>query len=283
MKMRYKIYSLIHQKLYDSIYLIDKNPKINHIVNEEKLFLLKRYKEIREDFLSLAKCKNINSIFSDIVFENRKEVYIYEHIVVKGNKIYILEREKDYKNQWNLLKKKTKYLKNNLKIKNDFTPIIITENIKKKSSKYITMEEFNNITIEKEDNISDIIKKFIDKNLYSIEISDYIFHKYKISIEKKEDTRKKKKINDIFGPIQISVITYITSLLFILNCSLVSFRTLRYDHYYLSIALNIIYFFLLYLCFLLLEKCYKKSIKIPISLCSLLCMAYIFCKTLSYL
>lgn len=191
--MQYKIYTLQHQKLYDQIHTVMGNEKVQKIINKETNLLLDKCKELRRDFSALAKVRELDALFTDVLVMNKKMTYSFEHIAVIANKVYILERKKQYDNQRQLLKEKVAYLRKVLG-KNIFVDFYILVDGKTTKPNNIKLEAFIDScqNLKANDAISGKINEFVQSRHVSLDIVGYIHKKYNVDITHKEAKRKSK-------------------------------------------------------------------------------------------
>lgn len=196
--MQYKIYTLQHQKLYDQIHTVSGNEKVQKIITKETLNLLEKSKELRKDFSTLSKIREIDALFTDVLIMNKKTTYSFEHIVVISNKVYVLERKKHYDNQRQLLKEKVSYLRKQLGKNIVVNFYILVENKSTKGNN-INLESFIEFCKQQKANdaISDRVNNFVQSKHVNLSINDYILKRYNIDVNHKEVKREAKWVNVI--------------------------------------------------------------------------------------
>lgn len=191
--MQYKVYTLQHQELYNQIHSIQNIEKYHKIINKETFFLQEKCRELRHDFSILSKVKEFDALFTDVLIKNKKKAYAFEHIVVKANKIFVLERKKPYDNQKQLIKEKTNYLR---KIFGKNIPVefyILTDN-KTTKPNFISIDKFieSTLKIKGNDAVASKVRDFVETKHISLGIKDYLQKKYNINISQPDATRRAK-------------------------------------------------------------------------------------------
>lgn len=289
--MEFKIYTMQHQRLFEGIHNIEPTTKINGILNKENSYLLEKYKEIRKDFVTLSKSREIDALFSDIMIKNKSRILTFEHIVVRNNVIYVIERKKGYENQRKLLKEKANFLKkvfkNNIKVK-----CFILLDTKTTRENYIAMDDFIN-NLEK-NNLPDLtcqkINDYIQSHHIDLNIKQYIKFKYKIDIDKVYAPRKAKWVEIISLSLpfliknksKVSFLTSITLMFYIFIVALSYYKNIQDGHFYLSIIIDIFYYKVLDFGLTTIEQKASKTLKYPMLIGCLCMMLGLFIKTIYY-
>lgn len=259
--MKYKIYTSQHQMLYSEIFSLPANKKNELIINKEASYLANKYKEIREDFIVIGKSKKIDALFSDVFIGKKDKVYIYEHIILRGDTVFILERDNGYGNQEKLLKEKSNYLK---KVWGDTVNVSCHIISAEKEDKTIKNTLENILAIIDShvgvDKYSDGIKDYIVKKHLNLNIKTYFKLKYDLNVDEIKVKRKSgpikvpKKIipnllknNILFkNSVRISFLSSCTMLLYGLCALFSTYSVLKITNFSFAIVLDFFYGWFLY-------------------------------------
>lgn len=252
--MQYKIYTLQHQKLYDQIHGVNGDERVQKIANKEVIYLLDRCKELRGDFSTLSKTKEIDALFTDVLMMNKKTTYSFEHIVVIANKVYVLERKKHYDNQRQLLKEKVNYLRKQLG-KNIFVDFYILVDGKTTKPNNIKIDAFIDFckTQKANDAVSGRVNELVQSKHVSFDVTEYIHKKYGVDVNHQEVKRNSKWV-EIFKFSNPLISKYKGTLSFLSSCivffyivtSVFSYSIFAKEkQFLLTIGIDILFLFLL--------------------------------------
>lgn len=290
--MKYKIYTLQHQRLYDQIHGVQCTEKTKKIINKETLTLLDRCKEIRRDFAMLSKIRGIDSLFSDILIRHKRKTYLFEHIVVTNNIAYILERKKAYDNQKQLLKEKVSYLKKALGKDITIKYYILTDS-KTTKPDFISIESFIDKCRKENsaDRISSHINEFIQKRHANITIIEYIQKRYNIDITKTDTKRKSKwtTISKITSPLVSKykgTLSFASSgiILFYILSSVFSYSIYAKERQFLlTLGIDCLFLFLLVNLLKEIESKLHKFTKIIVLTIALFGFMFLFYRVMKFL
>lgn len=289
--MQYKIYTLQHQKLYDQIHSVTSEGNIEKIINKETVYLLDRCKELRRDFSALSKVREIDALFTDVLVMNKKKTYSFEQIVVIANKVYVLERKKQYDNQRQLLKEKVAYLRKALgkMIHIDFYILIEGKTTKPNNIKLDNFIEMCK-TQHANDGISGKVNAFVQNKHVSLNITEYIYKKYNINITQKEVKRNSKWV-EIFSFSNPIISKYKGTLSF-LSSAIIFFYILtaiftysiyaKEKRFLLSIAIDCMFLFMLVNILKEMESKLPKLLKITMQIVTLSIFILFFTRIVYY-
>ena len=268
--MKYKIYTNQHQLLYNEIFSLPTNKKNELVINKEASYLVNKYKEIREDFIVIGKSKKIDALFSDVFIGKKDKVYIYEHIVLRGDTVFIIERENGYGNQEKLLKEKGNYLK---KVWGDAVKISCHIISVEKIDKTIKNTRENIISIidshQGADKYSDGIKDYIVKKHLNLNIKTYFKLKYNLNVDEVKIKRKsapikipRKIIPHLFkNSVRVSFLSSCIMLLYGLCALFSTYSVLKITNFSFAIVLDFFYGWFLYKILSFIEVCVPKRFK----------------------
>lgn len=291
--MKYKLYTNQHQMLYNEIFSLPRNNKNELTIARETDYLVNKYKMIREDFIELGKSKKFDALFTDIFINKKDTVFIFEHIVLRNKKVFILERDNGFDNQEQLIKSKANYLKKVWGNSVDISYFIISDNDIPKTNKKTLINIINQIeSIEGPDKFSTSIKEFITKKHMNLNIKAYFKLKHNINVEEVKVERKSAKISvpknilPNFLKIKTSVSFLSSSIMLLYGlCAIIStYSVLKISDFKFAIVVDMVYGWFLYKILSLMEAYItKRRYKYPLLLIILLIFGVFLYKILQFI
>lgn len=290
--MKYKLYTNQHQMLYNEIFSLPRNNKNELTIARETDYLVNKYKIIREDFIELGKSKKIDALFTDIFINKKDTVFIFEHIVLRNKKVFILERDNGFDNQDQLIKSKANYLKKVWGNSVDISYFIISDVDVPKSNKKTLGSIINHIeSIEGPDKFSSSIKDFITKKHMDLNIKAYFKLKHNINVEEVKVERKSARIsiprnilpNFLKIKTPISFLSSSIMLIYGLSAIISTYSVMKISNFKFAIVVDMIYGWFLYKILSLMEAYIPKRYKYPLLLIILLIFGVFLYKILQFI
>lgn len=290
--MKYKLYTNQHQMLYNEIFSLPRNNKNELTIARETDYLVNKYKIIREDFIELGKNKKFDALFTDIFISKKDTVFIFEHIVLRNKKVFILERDNGFDNQDQLIKSKASYLKKIWGNSIDVSYFIISDIDVPKTNKKTLGNIISYIeNIEGPDKFSSSIKDFITKKHMNLNIKAYFKLKHNINVEEVKVERKSAKIsiprnivpNFLKIKTPVSFLSSSIMLIYGLSAIISTYSVLKISDFKFAIVVDMIYGWFLYKILSLMEAYISRRYRYPLLFIILLIFGVFLYKILQFI